>query len=208
MGGSEYRVSGRDRGVASPTKTGFAGQASENWRWRAAAVVVFSTACVGLAGCGDHGAEGKDCPPTAKASSVSGFCVPRYVSLKRDKVYARKGPGVDYPALWIYRAKGLPVQVVGETLDWRRVCDPDGGAVWVHRSMVDGRRTVEARGPAPIPLLSAPSQGARVEGLVNPRALASLDRCQGGWCKLAVGGVTGWAIASEVWGVAPEAQCR
>ena len=82
---------------------------------------MLALAAIALASCGGHGGEGKDCPPAAHISVVSGFCVPRYVSLKRDKVYARKGPGVDYPALWIYRAKGLPVQVVAETLDWRRV---------------------------------------------------------------------------------------
>ena len=110
-----------------------------------------------LAACGDHGSEGKDCPPAARTSTISGFCVPRYVSLKRDTVFARKGPGTDYPALWIYRARGMPVQVVGETLDWRRVCDPDGGAVWIHRSMVDGRRTVRILGVTPAPLLRKPA---------------------------------------------------
>ena len=163
---------------------------------------------IALAACGGHGDEGKDCPPTSRVSAVSGYCVPRYVSLKRDKVYARRGPGVDYPALWIYRAKGLPVQIVGETLDWRRVCDPDGGAVWVHRSMVDGRRTVETVGVRPVPVLRAPKPGAPAEGLLDPRTLASLDKCQGGWCRVRVAGVTGWVEAADVWGVAVAAQCR
>ena len=98
--------------------------------------------------------------------------MPRYVSLKRDKVYARKGPGDDYPALWIYQAKGLPVQVVAETLDWRRVCDPRRRRGLGARSMVDGRRTVEAVGAAPVSLMRPPKPGAKVEGLLNVRALA------------------------------------
>ena len=122
---------------------------------------------------------------------MSGFCVPRWVSLKRGEVYARKGPGGDYPALWVYRVKGLPVQVVAETTDWRRICDPDGGAAWVHRSMVDGRRTVMALGATPIPLLRTPGAGAAETGLLNGRALAGLRACQGAWCKVKAGGVTG-----------------
>jgi SH3-like domain-containing protein len=208
MGGSEKGVRGRDDAVAGPTKTGFAGQASENWGRRALTLAALVGAALSLAGCEGRVGEGKDCPPTASAATVSGFCVPRYVSLKRDKVYARKGPGTDYPALWIYRAKGLPVQVVAETLDWRRICDPDGGAVWVHRSMVDGRRTVQALGPTPVELLEAPRIGARITGLVNPRALAALDRCRNGWCRLTVDGAAGWALASRVWGVASAPQCR
>ena len=208
MGGSERQMFERDGRVAGPTKTGLAGQASENCRRRAGLSAVLAAAALILGACGGHGGEGKDCSPTASAATVSGFCVPRYVSLKRDKVYASKGPGVDYQALWIYHAKGLPVQVVGETLDWRRICDPDGGAVWVHRSMVDGRRSVEALGPAPVSILRSPRAGARVDGLLNPRALAGLDRCQSGWCRISVGGVTGWVMAAQVWGVAPAAQCR
>ena len=103
-----------------------------------------------LGACGDHVAEGKDCP--AAQRRASGFCVPRWLSLKRGEVIGRKGPGTDYPAVWVYRVRGLPVQVVAETSEWRKICDPDGGAVWVHRLMVDGRRTVMTLGATPIPL--------------------------------------------------------
>jgi len=161
-----------------------------------------------LAACGPHADEAADCPAAVRARSVSGFCVPRYVSLKRGEVFARKGPGVDYPALWVYRAKGLPVQVVGETEEWRRICDPYGAAVWVHRSMVDGRRSVQATGPSPAPLHHQPKDDARTVGFLNPRAIASLEGCNGDWCVVRVGDVKGWVRAEQVWGTSPKAQCR
>ena len=173
-----------------------------------AAILGLAAASLALAGCGGHGEEGKDCPAAVKARWFSGFCVPRYVSLKRGQVYGRKGPGKDYPAVFVYHAQGLPVQVVAETADWRRICDPDGGAVWVHRSMVDGRRTVMALGAQPIALRREPRTAAPVAGLLNARALAQLSRCDGGWCKVSAGGVTGWVGAGQVWGAAGEAQCR
>ena len=161
-----------------------------------------------LAACGDRPSEGRDCPAAIRARTVSGFCVPRYLSLKRGEVLGRKGPGKDYPALWVYRAQGLPVQVVAETADWRRICDPDGGAAWVHRSMVDGRRTVMALGAAPIPLRRAPRAGSPETGLLNARALAALERCRGDWCQVRAGGVTGWTASGTLWGVAAARQCR
>ncbi len=161
-----------------------------------------------LTGCSDRGGEGADCPATARVSKVSGYCVPRYVSLKRDRVYARKGPGTDYATVWIYQAKGLPVQVVGETLDWRRICDPDGYAVWVHRSMVDGRRMVEVMGQTPAPLYPKPQATAGQAGALNGRSLAALDHCEGDWCKVRVSGASGWTPASRLWGVSPATQCR
>ena len=170
--------------------------------------LLFALAAVCLGACGDHAGEGKDCPEAARARSVSGFCVPRWVSLKRGEVMGRKGPGKDYPALWIYHVQGLPVQVVAETEEWRRICDPDGGATWVHRSMVDGRRTVMSLAPAPAPLRRAPRAEAPINGLLNGRALAALGRCRGDWCKVSAGGVTGWLQTSQTWGLAAAAQCR
>jgi SH3-like domain-containing protein len=179
-----------------------------NWRCAAHTAALLVLAAAPLAACDRGEAEGGDCPAQVKAHTVSGFCVPRYVSLKRGEVYGRKGPGKDYPAVWIYRARGLPVQVVAETAEWRRICDPDGGATWIHRSMVDGRRTVLAIGPGPVSLLKTLKPGAPQAGLLAVRALAGLDRCEGGWCKVQVGGVTGWAPATRFWGVDAAAQCR
>ncbi|MEO7026845.1 MAG: SH3 domain-containing protein, partial [Caulobacteraceae bacterium] len=103
---------------------------------------------------------------------------------------------------------GLPVQVVAETTDWRRVCDPTGGGAWVHRSMIDGRRTVMPLGTTPATLRKAPAAESAVVGLLNARAVARLDRCAVGWCKVKVGGVGGWLSSDNLWGVAPAAQCR
>jgi len=177
---------------------------------RAGTVSTIAALALGLAlaACGEHAGEGKDCPAASWSKTVSGFCVPRWVSLKRGEVYARKGPGADYPALWVYRAQGLPVQVVAETTDWRRICDPGGGAAWVHRSMVDGRRMVMALGAAPVSLRRTPAADAAESGLLNARALAALKRCQGAFCQVKAGGVSGWLGAGQVWGLAAAPQCR
>jgi len=134
--------------------------------------------------------------------------VPRYVSLKRGSVYARRGPGKDYPALWVYHVKGLPVQVVAETTDWRRVCDPDGAAAWVHRSMVDGRRTVMAIGGGTTALYHQPKVGGAPSALLKSRTLAVLGPCRAGWCRISVDGASGWTPGDRLWGLAQTPQCR
>jgi SH3-like domain-containing protein len=72
--------------------------------------------------------------------------------------------------------------------------------------MVDGRRRVMALSGAPTPLYRSPGVGEA--GLLNARALANLKRCQGDWCQVKAGGVTGWLDAKRVWGLAGAAQCR
>ncbi len=160
-----------------------------------------------MASCTAHTDEATDCP-AAQRNTPSGFCVPRWVSLKHGEVMARKGPGKDYPAEWVYHAEGLPVQIVAETEEWRRICGPDGGAAWVNRSEVDGRRTLLNQASSPTPIRQAPREQAKVVGLLNVQALARIRKCVSGWCQVRVGGVQGWMATDETWGVAGTRQCR
>lgn len=177
-------------------------------RGTARGVALISAAALGASACGGRGGEGADCPSGVKPDTPSGYCVPRYLSLKRGEVFGRKGPGKDYPTVFVYHARGLPVQVVDETSDWRRICDPDGGVAWVSSTMVEGRRTVMALGTAPTALHSGPSDAAKAAAYLRPRAIASLDHCTAGWCRIGVDGASGWVKSSDVWGLASGAQCR
>jgi SH3-like domain-containing protein len=138
----------------------------------------------------------------------SGLPVPRYVALKFDKVNARSGPGDDHRLLWVYRVRGLPVQVVAETAEWRRICDPEGALVWVHKRTTDGRRMTMNTRADPAPLRRRPKLESRVVAYLNPRALANLIRCEDGWCRVRAGDVTGWAPQGELWGTSEVVQCR
>ncbi|WP_374575212.1 SH3 domain-containing protein [Phenylobacterium sp.] len=138
----------------------------------------------------------------------SGLPVPRYVSLKFGEVNARAGPGDDHRLLWVYRVRGLPVQVVAETSEWRRVCDPEHGLAWVHKRTTDGRRMVMRLQPQPLALRRAPKPEAEVEAYLRPRALAALIHCKKGWCRIRADGVAGWAPAAALWGTDDKPQCR
>lgn len=144
----------------------------------------------------------------ADRPTPSGLPVPRYVSLKFDEVNARSGPADDHRRLWIYRVKGLPVQVVAETREWRKVCDPDGGSAWVHRRTTDGRRMVMRTQETALALRRKPEADMRPFAYLNPRSLAALDRCNEGWCRIRAGRTSGWAPAGELWGTDERPQCR
>ena len=138
----------------------------------------------------------------------SGLPVPRYVSLKFDKVNARSGPGDDHRLLWVYRIRGLPVQVVAETAEWRRICDPEGELVWVHKRTTDGRRTAMNVQATPAPLRRRPKESSRVTAFLKSRALASVVRCEDGWCLVRADETAGWLREGELWGTSSAVQCR
>ena len=144
----------------------------------------------------------------ADRQTPSGYPVPRYITLKFGTVNARAGPGDDHRLLWVYRTRGLPVQVVAETANWRRVCDPEGGLAWVHKRVTDGRRNVINTRDKPVPLLRHPRRDAEPAAYLGVRAMASLTRCEKGWCKVKVGRISGWAREGTLWGTAETPQCR
>jgi len=152
-----------------------------------------------MAGAGDTMPDGRPTP--------SGQPVPRWLSLKSDEVRARAGPGLDYRILWEYRASGLPVQVVAETTDWRKICDPEGAVAWVHRSVVSSRRSVFNPSNEALPIRARRSDGATVLARLSPRAVASIDDCRDGWCEVRVRRLSGWVREQSVFGANARALC-
>lgn len=133
--------------------------------------------------------------------------VPRWLSLKSSEVRARAGPGLDHRILWEYRAAGLPVQVIAETREWRKICDPEGSVVWVHRSVVSSRRMVFNPSSQEIPIRSGRSDTSSVRARLSPRSVIPLDECEEGWCRLGSRRMRGWARESALFGVQSRPLC-
>lgn len=142
------------------------------------------------------------------AKGPSGLPLPRFVSLKSGKVNSRIGPGVNYAVDWMYMKSGLPMEIIQEYDNWRRVRDPDGAEGWVNQSLLSGRRTAIA---APwqkgkditLNLLARPEENSRVVAMVQPGVVGTIRNCDGNWCEMTFGGRTGWIGQSQLWGAYP-----
>ncbi len=189
---------------ASRPRLGFNGKSPAGRRTRALAAIALC-ACVAACGQGEPEAQATE---GQRRRTPSGLPVPRYVSLKFDEVNARGGPGDDYRLLWTYRVRGLPLQVIAETTDWRRVCDPEGAVAWVHQRTVDTRRTVMRTSTQALPIRRRPAADASLAATLLGRSVAALGECRDGWCEVAVGGAEGWIPQGEVWGVGEGARCQ
>jgi SH3-like domain-containing protein len=129
----------------------------------------------------------------------SGQEVPRFVSLKFDVANGRSGPSRSHPVAWRYVRAGLPMEVIAETPDWRRVRDPDGEVTWMHRSILSGRRTVVTT--ASTPMRARADEDAPAEAVAEAGVILALERCRTGWCRVEAQGYRGWARADALWGV-------
>ena len=170
---------------------------------RLGAALAVAVACAGL---GVMTSAGQTMPDGRR--TPTGLEVPRWISLKSSHVRARQGPGLDYPILWEYRAAGLPVQVIAETTEWRKICDPDGAVAWIHRTVSSGRRSVFNTTEEEVPIRSGRSETSAVRARLSPRALVSLDECEDGWCRVRARRLEGWVPQRAVFGTQDRALCN
>ena len=145
-------------------------------------------------------------PAFAQEEPVKGFRdtdlpLPRYVSLKSDKVYVRAGPAMRYPIKWIYKRDAMPVEILQEFDGWRKVRDIAGEEGWVHQSLLSGNRSIIIRGGDMVPLREKPDAQARMLARMEPNVIAGLDKCQKDWCRIQAGGFRGWVQRNLLWGI-------
>jgi len=137
----------------------------------------------------------------------TGLPIPRFVSLKANEVNVRRGPGWDHAIAWVFRRAGLPVEIIAEFDVWRQVRDSEGATGWVIGSLLSGRRTVLV---APwedktriLDLHEADDKYSRVAARLSPGVLGDVHGCDGSWCEITAGSVTGYIAQDLVWGAYP-----
>ena len=59
-----------------------------------------------------------------------------FLSLKKNKVYVRYGPGKNYPIKYIYKKKFLPIKVIDKKDNFRRIIDHKKNSGWIHQIML------------------------------------------------------------------------
>jgi SH3-like domain-containing protein len=131
--------------------------------------------------------------------------VPRFVSLKSDKVNVRKGPSTDQSIVWVFSRAGLPVEVIAESDNWRRVRDSEGADGWVFHSLLSARRTVLvtpwSKGEERVPLYNSNSTSSRAVAELQSGVLGSVLACDGEWCHVSVDDYSGYVQQDKLWGV-------
>jgi SH3-like domain-containing protein len=129
----------------------------------------------------------------------SGLPIPRFASLRSSEVNVRTGPGTRYPIDWVFKRKAMPVEIVAEYENWRKIRDWQGASGWVHESLLTGKRGFVASKEADVYRTPAPS--AEVVAKLEPEVMGEIRSCQGDWCRVSAQGVSGWVTRTEIWGV-------
>lgn len=134
----------------------------------------------------------------------TGLPVPRFVSVdsSQSEVNVRFGPGQQYPINWVFTRPGVPLEIVAEFDNWRKIKDFEGAEGWISSRLLSGHRTIMIQGTLRDIRRRADNR-ARVLMRAEPGVIGDLLECQASWCRVQIEGQRGWLQRDDFWGTLP-----
>ena len=132
-------------------------------------------------------------------SKKTGLPLPRFVSLKGDKVNLRRGPSLDYKIDWVYKRKHLPLMIVSEFGHWRKVTDFEGYSGWIYKDLLSGSRYIIVKKEETL-LRNKASFDSLGKAILKKEVIGKLIDCEGLWCFVRIKNMRGYVLAEDIWG--------
>lgn len=165
-------------------------------------------ACAGLA---RHAANAQDGAQEEEASAElhsagpqntgqSGLPLPRFVSMAASEAFMRTGPAQTYPKKWIYKRRNLPLKIIDEYGNWRRVEDHDGVTGWFYVKLLSGKRTAMVL-ENDTPMLRSPNKPDSLILTADEGVIGTLLECDARWCRMEIDGSRGWVERRWLFGL-------
>ena len=132
-------------------------------------------------------------------SENTGLPLPRFVSLKGDKVNLRRGPSLDYKIDWVYKRKHLPLMIVSEFGHWRKVTDFEGYTGWIYKDLLSGSRYIIVNEEETL-LRNKAGFDSLGKAVLKREVIGKLINCEGLWCFIRIRNMRGYVLAEDIWG--------
>lgn len=133
--------------------------------------------------------------------SVTGYDIPRFVSIKSNDVNLRIGSSTNYPIILKYIKKNLPVEITNEYGHWRKIRDFEGNEGWLYKDLIKGERhgiIIEHNNSSTI-IYSNPN--GKSIGKIGKLNIVRITTCLQNWCKIKIENYKGWIKKKNIWGV-------
>jgi len=137
----------------------------------------------------------------ATAASAQDKTPPYWASIASGEAMMRSGPGRNYPGIWLYKRRDLPIRVVQLYPNWRKIEDPDGQQGWMLVTLLSDRRTAVVKPGQPRDIRVKPAANAPVRYRAEAGVVGRIEKCDGDWCHIAIGTREGYISQADIWGV-------
>ena len=136
----------------------------------------------------------------ATAANAQDKTPPYWASIASGEAMMRTGPGRNYPGTWLYKRRDLPVRVIKTYPNWRMIEDPDGTRGWMLVTLLSDQRTAIVKPGQPRAIHLEASETSRIRYQAEPGVVGRIDKCDGGWCHIAIGKRGGFIAQEDIWG--------
>jgi SH3-like domain-containing protein len=126
---------------------------------------------------------------------------PYWASIASGEAMMRTGPGRNYPGLWLYKRRDLPVRVIQVYPNWRKIEDSDGDQGWMLVTLLSDRRTGIVKPGSPRDIHAKPGANSPIRYRAEQGVVGRIEKCDGSWCRFQVGKRNGFIAQADIWGV-------
>ena len=121
-----------------------------------------------------------------------------FLSLKKNRVNVRYGPGFDYEVKYIYRKRNLPLKIIDKKENFRKIIDHKKNSGWIHWTQLKKSKSfilLENQ-----ILFSKPTKYSKPVAKIFTGRLLLVKKCKLKWCKIKTDKYEGWIIRDNLWG--------
>ena len=122
-----------------------------------------------------------------------------FLMLKNSKVNVRIGPGFDYPIKFVYKKKYLPVKIIDNKENFRKIIDHKKNSGWVHSIMLTKSKSLITTSEKI--LFRKPTMYSKPLAKLDSGRLLIIKKCNEDWCNVKSGQYSGWIDKKNIWGI-------
>tara|TARA_B100000767_G_scaffold263364_1_gene277042 strand:- start:312 stop:758 length:447 start_codon:yes stop_codon:yes gene_type:complete len=127
------------------------------------------------------------------------FCDEYFVTLRNNNTNLRQGPSFDYPIKIFYKKKYLPVLVLDNSDNFRKIKDHENNTGWIHVSQLSRKKAALVEFNQIVMFKNSTIFSKPLVVLEKGR-LCLILKCSEEWCKIKTGKYSGWVKKENLWG--------
>jgi SH3-like domain-containing protein len=122
-----------------------------------------------------------------------------FLTLKYNRVKVRQGPSFEYPVKFIYKKKYLPIKIIDNKDNFRKITDLKNNNGWIHVSQLSKKKSAINIHNLSI-IFKKPNIYSQPMAKLEKGKIVIVKKCKEDWCKIITNDYKGWIFKNYLWG--------
>ena len=122
-----------------------------------------------------------------------------FLTLRNNTTNLRQGPSFDYPIKIFYKKKYLPVLIIDNSDNFRKIKDHENNTGWIHVSQLSKKKAAIVISEKSI-LFKKDTIYSNPLAVLAQGRLCIVLKCNDEWCKVKTDKFSGWTKKDNLWG--------